>query len=223
MFITTIIVAAGKGKRFGGKKQFFKLCGKPVVAHSVEKFLRFSDEIIVVLESGDLKRFLRLLPSRKGCVIKAVAGGRERYDSVMAGLKNVSPLADVVCIHDGARPLVRPQDIKRCIEAAAKYGAAVCAAPASDTIKYAKDGFVKSTLDRSRIFLAQTPQAFKKDVIVKAYALLRKGGLSGITDDAMAAEMTGTKVKIVECDASNIKITRKRDIKIAEALLCPKK
>ncbi|MEW6041808.1 MAG: 2-C-methyl-D-erythritol 4-phosphate cytidylyltransferase [Elusimicrobiota bacterium] len=226
MFVSTIIVAAGKGKRFGGKKQFYNLYGKPVILWSIEKFSTVSDELIVVLENADLDFFNKKILPRKlhrktgnFCEIKTVSGGKERYDSVKNGLEALSPHSDIVCIHDGARPLIEKEDILRCINGAKKYGAAICAALASDTVKFSEKYFVKRTLDRNKLFLVQTPQAFKTEIILKAYQSISKKGLTASTDDSMVAEASGQKVRIVITSPYNIKITRKEDISIAEILL----
>ncbi|OGS20929.1 MAG: 2-C-methyl-D-erythritol 4-phosphate cytidylyltransferase [Elusimicrobia bacterium RIFOXYA2_FULL_39_19] len=215
MFVSSIIVAGGSGKRFGGKKQFFNLCGKPVVLWSIEKFLKLTDEVILVLPKEDINSF-RAKWVKKYPALKICAGGKERFISVENGLKNISAQSSIVCIHDGARPLTGKADILRCIKTARKHGAAICAAPASDTIKLT-DGktTIEKTLDRRKIFLAQTPQVFRKEVILKAFK--NKAGV--ITDDAQMVERTGLKVRVVPVTTPNTKITEQSDILIAEKLI----
>lgn len=216
MYISTIIVAGGSGKRFGGKKQFFKLCGKPLVVWSLEKFHRFSNELILVLPGKDIRQFEKKWLGRFPD-LKIAAGGKKRWQSVENGLKRISDKSNIVCIHDGARPLVSKEDATACIKAAIKHGAAILAAPASDTIKLSDDnGNIKQTLDRNKIFLAQTPQVFKRDIILKAF---KSKKLSNITDDAQMVEALGHKVKLVPVTSPNIKITTKIDLLIAQKLI----
>ncbi|MFH0807173.1 MAG: 2-C-methyl-D-erythritol 4-phosphate cytidylyltransferase [Elusimicrobiota bacterium] len=221
MFISTIIVAGGSGKRFGSKKQYHKLCGKPVVLWAVEKFMQVSDEVILILPREDIT-FFQNKWKKKYPSLKIFPGGRQRWQSVENGLKNLLPKACLVAIHDGARPLINKADIQNCIKAASKFGAAICAAQASDTVKMSdgKDN-IDRTLNRKIIFLAQTPQIFKKEIILKAFERFRAFGrkkLSNATDDAQMVEAIGQKVKLVPVTSSNIKITTKTDILIAEKL-----
>ncbi|MDI6641668.1 MAG: 2-C-methyl-D-erythritol 4-phosphate cytidylyltransferase [Elusimicrobiota bacterium] len=234
MFITTIIVAAGRGKRFGKKKQFCNLRNKPVYLWSVEKFLPFSDEIILVLPKSDIARIKQqtlkhiYMNSANACMtmgnlaeIKFISGGKERSDSVKVALKHISSESEIVCIHDAVRPLINQTDISKCIRAAKKFGSAICATPATDTIKVSKgyNGnkiFIDRTLDRKKIWLAQTPQVFKKEIILKAYKTVNKFSPS---DDAQLVEQLGYKVQIVPVTSPNIKITTKADLAIAGQLL----
>jgi 2-C-methyl-D-erythritol 4-phosphate cytidylyltransferase len=142
-------------------------------------------------------------------------GGTERVDSVRAGLSAVRDDIDIVAIHDGARPLVTGKVIEASLAAARKYGAAVVSVPARDTVKSAPGKFVRSTIPRKDIWLAQTPQVFKKHIVEMAYAKLKT---KNVTDDAQAAELAGFKVAIVPGDYSNIKITDKIDLEVAKVL-----
>ncbi|OGS28250.1 MAG: 2-C-methyl-D-erythritol 4-phosphate cytidylyltransferase [Elusimicrobia bacterium RIFOXYB2_FULL_48_7] len=236
MFISTIIVAGGRGKRFGGKKQYYKLKGKPVVLWPVEKFAAVSDEVILVLPAEDAEAFRKKWGSKYRS-LKITAGGKERWQSVEAGLRNISTKAGrqagLVAIHDGARPLVSRRDILACFAAAKKHGAAICAARASDTVKIS-DGEhnILRTEDREHVFLAQTPQVFRREVILEAFtkwnkALSLNAAKAGrkfrdfapcSTDDARMVEVLGRKVKLVETTSPNIKITAKTDLAIAEKL-----
>jgi 2-C-methyl-D-erythritol 4-phosphate cytidylyltransferase len=218
MRLSTIIVAAGKGLRFGAKKQFFPLCGKPVVLRTLDIFAGLSHEIILVLPDEDIPRFKKKwLPAYPG--LKLVSGGARRYDSVLHGLGVVSPECGFVCIHDGVRPLITEGTVKKCIAGARKYGAAVCARQPSDTVKFSGSGrFAEKTIDRGKVWLVQTPQVFRKDIILKAYA--KRGGCAGVTDDSMLAERIGVRPRLVRGEASNIKITEKQDIVFAERILC---
>lgn len=215
-----VIVAAGAGKRFGGKikKQFVTLAGKPVFMWSVLEYRKLPQvrQIILVVPPAQLGSF-RDFAFRYG--IDIAAGGKERIDSVRAGLSAVNEDIDIVAIHDGARPLIKAAVIQASIKAAERCGAAVVSVMARDTVKSTSTGnrlFVSKTIPRDTIWLAQTPQTFKKKVIETAYAKLKA---KRITDDAQAAELAGYKVAIVPGDYSNIKITDKKDIAIAKALL----
>jgi 2-C-methyl-D-erythritol 4-phosphate cytidylyltransferase len=221
MWVSTIIVAAGKGIRFGGKKQFYPLCGKPVVVWSVEAFNKLSREIILILPEGDLNRFKKkwLVGYPK---VKVFRGGVHRYDSVMRGLKNLSPNCDYVCIHDGVRPLIDTRTIKRCISTAEKYGSAVCATQSTDTVKISGAGqFIETTIDRKKVWMIQTPQVFKVDTILSAYG--NPEVIAGATDDATLVEKLGIKPKLVPGKYTNIKITESEDILFAEQVLRKRK
>jgi len=217
MKAAAIIVAAGKGQRFGSRtpKQFLKFKGKPLFLWSVEAFrkLREIRQVILVVP-GNMPASMQLYRKRYGLTL--VAGGNERQDSVMAGLAATSPDIDYVAIHDAARPLISPSLIRKTLRAARLHGAAMAAVPARDTIKVSNDGRrINSTIPRRSVWLAQTPQTFSRPLILKAYELL---AALNVTDDAQAAEMAGYPVAIVEGDYRNIKITDPEDLKIAGLL-----
>ena len=211
MKIAAIIVAAGSGKRFGSKKQFKFLGEKRVVELTVQKFLSIPEikNIILVLPKEDIENVgLGFSPATK---IKIVSGGKTRQHSFFNGLSVLSSDTDIVLIHDGVRPFVSEKIIKDSIVSAKKYGACVVAVPSKDTVKICKGGFVSSTPERRNIFLAQTPQAFKYSLIMKAYKkAFEKNYFS--TDDSALIEKLGKKIKIVSGDYRNIKITTKEDI-----------
>ena len=218
MSAAVIIVAAGQGRRFSSRvpKQFLDLNGKPVFLWSVLAFKKIKEfrQIIVVVPKRYVSRFRSYEKKRS---FEVTAGGKERYDSVMAGLKKVNSGIDYVAIHDAARPLITKAVIARCLSEAKRSGAALVAVAAKDTVKMAKDGLrVKKTIPRNTVWLAQTPQIFNKNLLVKAYS--RKFAPS-ITDDAQAVENMGKKVKIVPGSYSNLKITEPLDLKIAALLL----
>lgn len=218
MFISTIIVAAGSGSRFGGKKQFYRLHGKPIFVWTLEKFLPVSDEIILVFPKEDISRFKPLIESKFcGYNLRIVAGGSKRYNSVKNALKCVSDKCKFVCIHDAARPLINQKDIVRCINLAKRFSSAICAAQSTDTVKISDiHGFVRYTVDRTKVYLVQTPQVFRKEIIFKAYS---RQISKDVTDDAQLVENIGYKVKIVPTDKTNIKITTKSDIDIVKKLI----
>ncbi|MDR1395663.1 MAG: 2-C-methyl-D-erythritol 4-phosphate cytidylyltransferase [Deltaproteobacteria bacterium] len=213
-----IIVAGGQGHRFGGRipKQLQLLSGRPVLHWTVRAFDSHPliGEIAAVVPAGQeaYYRDLLNLPER----IKVTAGGAERSQSAAAGLAAVSREAEVCLIHDGVRPLVSREEITRAGEAARIYGAAVTAVPVRDTLKeVSEDLFILRTADRSRLWQAQTPQAFRREVLEEVLA----GGLeiSGLTDEAQLLERLGRPVKIVPGSPRNLKITYPEDLLAAEA------
>lgn len=212
MNLTTIIVAAGKGKRFGTKKQFSRLAGRPLIYWPLKTFSELSDNLILVLPKNDVKKYRKYF-TRFGPKLKIISGGKERTDSVRNALKYIGPKTDLVCIHDGVRPLIDKKTIFECIKYAKRYGAAVTAVTSLDTVKISnKNSFVYKTFDRKKVYLAQTPQIFKKEIIVDAYN--RYSNLK-VTDDSSLVEKCGYKVKLVQGDRNNIKITSKSDLLIA--------
>ncbi len=212
MKTAAIIVAGGKGKRFGSKKQFELIGKRKVVELTVSKFLKISDikNIVLVLPKEDIKNVGQTFRFAKK--IKIVPGGKTRQHSVFNGLLSLNSDPDIILIHDGVRPFVSEKIIKDSIVSAKKYGACVVAVPSKDTVKISKRGFVISTPERRNIFLAQTPQAFKYSLIIKAYKQAFKKKYFS-TDDSALVEKLGKKVKIVSGDYSNIKITTKSDLK----------
>ncbi|MDP3789803.1 MAG: 2-C-methyl-D-erythritol 4-phosphate cytidylyltransferase [Candidatus Omnitrophota bacterium] len=236
MRTTAIVVAAGRGVRFKSKekKPFAKLLRKPVLSYALTTFQRFPliDDIILVVDRPLIKKAERLVKNyRINKVSYVVAGGKVRSESVRNGLRRVKENASLVLIHDGVRPLINDELIKKLIAAARKYGAAISAVPVKPTIKLSKDGsFIASTPDRRYLWEAQTPQVFKKDIIENAYKRIAPHPLNfrsregwqrgaGFTDDAALAELAGARVRIVKGDYRNIKITTIEDLKIAEALI----
>jgi len=222
MSIAVIIAASGTGSRMQSRipKQFLKLSGKSILARTVELFLSITGiaEIILVVPSGYVQNFKRSIkPASALPAVRIVAGGKRRVDSVRAGLSAVSKTIELVVIHDGVRPLALPQDIMRCIDAGRKWGAAIAAVPCTDTIKRAtKTGYVQRTIDRSSLWLVQTPQVFKKRILAQAFSSKKT---ADITDDSQLVEHTGAKVKIVPVGRYNIKITCPEDVRYAESVL----
>jgi len=220
-----IIAAAGKSTRFGDKhykKPFAKLCGKAVWLHSAQLFNQRSDvkQIIVVVSPEDRESFDdQFGPDIAVLGIDAVNGGEERCQSVLNGLAKVRPEISMVAIHDAARPCIRGKFIDRVFDAASKHGAAILAVPVWSTVKKMdSDGFVAETIDRQNLQLAQTPQVFRKDWLIDSFAQARNGNP---TDEAQLLEDNGKKIKLVEGEFTNIKITTKADMKFAESVLKP--
>ncbi len=219
--VTCIIAAGGRGKRLkaGQDKAFVALRARPLIFHTLKVFenCNFVDSIIAVVSPDKLKACRKLVKKYGFKKVRAVvAGGRRRFDSVRSGLRKARD-ADFVLIHDGARPFVDGDLVKRVFIAAKKNGASICATAVKQTLKRAgKSFFVFETPERRFLWEAQTPQAFKKDLIVKAY---RKAGQRAATDDASLVEKLGHKVKIVKGSSRNIKITTPEDLALARVLL----
>ncbi|WP_160036585.1 2-C-methyl-D-erythritol 4-phosphate cytidylyltransferase [Paenibacillus sp. An7] len=214
-----VIVAAGRGSRMktSESKQFLLLQDKPIFIHTLEVFNRIPmiKDIIVVTGAPDVKRCEEWI-KQSGLHDHrtfVVAGGKERQDSVYAGLQKLE--TDYVLIHDGVRPFVQPNHIEACMKTAEQFGAAVLAVPVKDTIKQVStDGIITATPDRSSLWSIQTPQAFRLSDVKEAHKLAVESGFSG-TDDAMLVERLGRQVMIVEGSYTNIKITTPEDLDYA--------
>jgi 2-C-methyl-D-erythritol 4-phosphate cytidylyltransferase/2-C-methyl-D-erythritol 2,4-cyclodiphosphate synthase len=215
MHVTAIIAAGGSGRRLGASvpKQLLDVGGRSLLERSVEAFKAHPSisEVIVALPADVLAA-----PPTWLAGVRLVAGGERRQDSVANAFAAVRSDADIVLVHDAARPFVSADVITRAIEAAAAHGAAIVAVPVSDTVKrVAEDGVIVETLQRDEIFLAQTPQAFKRGVLGAAIAAGRTAGTA--TDEAMLAERAGHKVHVVAGDTANVKITTAADLERARA------
>lgn len=213
MHVTAIIAAAGRGSRLGGStpKQFLAVGGRSLLEWSVGTFVEhgaITDLIVVLPPDGAADAPSWLRDARKPLTI--ATGGARRQDSVAAAFDLVPGAAAIVVIHDAARPFASAALISRTIEAAAADGAAVAAIAATDTVKQAVGPFVSATLARESIFLAQTPQAFRRAVLADAIALGRSGVEA--TDEAMLAEKAGHRVRLVEGERTNVKITTPEDL-----------
>lgn len=227
--ITAIVLAAGSGSRMKSKtkKQFMEIKGKPVIWYSLFEFEKSRvDEIILVTGKEDIdyckKEIVEKYNLKK--IKNVVAGGSERYESVYNGLKEVA--GNIVLIHDGARPLINNEIIERSIEGTIKSDACVVGVPVKDTIKRAnKEGYIIDTPNRSELWITQTPQSFKTDLVKMAYKKMKeeleKGNTTlNITDDAMVVEeFTTNQVRFVQGDYKNIKVTTPEDIDIAELFI----
>lgn len=222
-FISAVIVAAGSSARMNSavSKQLMKIGGSAVLQHTVSAFCKSGvvDEIVIVCPEHDIGVFKELLAVRKTEIpIVYTVGGSTRQQSVRNGVSAVNGSCDVVAIHDGARPLIKPDDIVKVVSDALDFGAAALAVPAKDTIKIVEDSTVVSTPPREKLFLMQTPQVFNKNSYIEAFEKAEREGLD-LTDDCQLIEAAGGKVHITPGDYTNIKITTPDDLFIAEALL----
>ena len=219
--VTAIIAAGGRGARFGGArpKQLLTLGGRPILQRTVDAFVsndRITDVIVALPADllADLPPYLRA----RSKPVEIVEGGARRQDSVANAFARVPGAADLVVIHDAARPLVTARLIERTLDAAMEHGAAIAAMPATDTVKRADARrMIVGTLPRGEVFLAQTPQAFRVRVLREALALAASA--DDATDEAMLAERAGHRVRLVDGDARNLKITTADDLDVAERLI----
>ena len=220
MHVATIIAAGGAGTRLGGgtPKQFLRIGDETILQRSVGAFVNHPrvNEVVLVLPAGAQAEDHGRKPVGK---LRVVMGGARRQDSVANGFDAVSAGTDVVLVHDAARPFVSAEVISRAIDGAAEHGAAIAALPVTDTVKQVtmEEGHrvIAGTIPREAIYLAQTPQAFRRDVLAKAVALGRSG--ADATDEAALAELAGYPVHIVEGDVDNVKITNPADLDRARA------
>jgi 2-C-methyl-D-erythritol 4-phosphate cytidylyltransferase/2-C-methyl-D-erythritol 2,4-cyclodiphosphate synthase len=228
MHVTAIIAAAGEGRRLGAAlpKQLLDIGGRTILERSVAAFADHDrvDEVIVVLPAALAAAPPEwLAASRPAPRLRIVAGGERRQDSVANAFDRVAAHADVVLVHDAARPFVSTELISRAIDAAVEHGAAIVALPARDTVKRVEASgghpVITGTIPRDTVYLAQTPQAFRRDVLRAAVALGRSG--VDATDEAMLAEQAGHRVHVVEGDPANVKITTSGDLEAARQRLRP--
>ena len=224
-----IVLAAGQGKRMGAsvQKQYIELEGKPLIYYALNTFQKSEiiDTILLVVGKGQVSyakdEIVRKYEFSK--VNAVVEGGDERYDSVWQGLKAIYKERGIsyIFIHDGARPFVNEEILRRGYDCAERFRACVAGMPSKDTVKLAdKNDFAVSTPERKYVWTIQTPQIFEKDLIVDAYSKLMGEEHSDVTDDAMAVERTmGVPVKMFRGSYENIKITTPEDLSIAKVFL----
>ena len=221
--VSIVIVAAGRGSRMGqGDKLFMEVAGLPLVGHTWRRFDRFAGTAeIVIVTRGESRSLFENLAKRIAAAKpwRIVEGGAERQDSVWNGVNATDEASAVVAIQDGARPRTPLGSLGQAIDAAREMGAAVLAKRVSDTLKRG-DGQAQilGTVDRENLWAVQTPQVFRREVILAALAKVRNEGLA-ITDDTAACEALGQAVKLIECDRPNPKATTPDDLPFIESLL----
>ncbi len=223
-FTSAIIAAAGLSERFGGNvtKQMTELCGLPVLVHTLKAYesAECIHEIIIVARHDEIPYWENIVREHLLFkVAKIVPGGHTRQESVLKGFEAINDKAKFVAIADGARCLVTPAQITDVCRAAYKYKAATAAHRSTDTVKIADPkGFIDKTADRNTVWLAQTPQVFKTKLYrAAAYSALKEGFEA--TDDNSLVEFVGHPIRLVECDAQNIKITTRDDLAVAQGVL----
>ncbi|OGX49775.1 MAG: 2-C-methyl-D-erythritol 4-phosphate cytidylyltransferase [Omnitrophica WOR_2 bacterium RIFOXYB2_FULL_38_16] len=217
-----ILAIAGFGTRLKASepKALLAVCGMPIFMYSLKVFENSGliDSVVIVTQERFIDKFNEII-AEHGIkkVKKIVAGGDTRFESVNKGLHEIDDDTDIVLVHDGARPLITADLVDRSIELTKEYGAVIVAVEVKPTIKRAGDDlFVKETLNRNELWEVQTPQVFRKKILLKAHEQKRSGTP---TDDASLVEQLGVKVKILKGDYRNIKVTTKEDIIVAEAFL----
>lgn len=224
--VVAVIPAAGLGTRMGSarSKQFMDLCGKPMLAVTLEQFQRCGlvDGIVVVVSEQSVAFCSRQIVERFELtkVVKVVAGGQRRQDSVRNGIEAVSNPNERILVHDGARPLVTPELIERVIRAGARHRAVVPGIPLKDTLKQIDSrGRVVKTVDSGALWAIQTPQVFQGEDIREAHRKSVEEDWQGITDDAFLVEKIGIPVELIQGEETNIKVTTIKDLELARLLL----
>ena len=219
---TAIIVAAGSGNRFGGDtpKQFLKIHGKPLLDFTIEKFVSCEsvDKIVLVLASDQVEHFNRITTIQSEKFIKIVVGGETRSESVLSGLNEITAQpSDIIVVHDGARPLISPEEIVKTITEAKISGAACLVGEVTDTIKGVRNGKIIETIDRSNLRRALTPQCFQYRILRQAFDESELGQTA--TDECFLVEKLGVEISIVEGNSHNFKVTTQQDLELFERIL----
>ena len=224
-FVSVIIPAAGGGTRMGKSinKQYLKVGKKSILTHTLMAFDQcpFVDEIIVVIAKNEEKLFRSTVRKeyRIKKPVKLVTGGRTRQESVYNAVKKVDERCTIIAVHDGARPAISTREIVKTIDGAKRYGCCVLGVPVKETVKKInEDGFIAETIERELLYNIRTPQAFRKDILVKAHENAIKKGIEG-TDDSYLVEMDGGEVKIIKGSYNNIKSTTPEDLIYAQEIL----
>lgn len=219
--VAAIIPAGGTGSRMGHRrpKQYVRLAGAPLIVHTLRVVARAVDGVVVAVPADRLAATRRLFARHRiSRVLGLVAGGAERQESVWNGLQRVPPEARWVIVHDAARPFVTVALVERVLAAARLHGAATCGLAVRETVKRVRGPLVESTLDREGLWLVQTPQAFRRELLWEAHDKARRDGYTG-TDDAVLVERLGARVAMVEGLPENLKITTPDDLRTARLWL----
>lgn len=219
--VGAVVPAAGQGQRMGKKKQFLPLLGKPLLFWTLKAFEKCAavDCLVLVVNAEEMSKAVEMIQEENlKKVVTVVEGGRRRQDSVAKGLEALPEAVEVVVIHDGARPLIKPDIITRSVKDLGFFDGLVVAVPAVDTLKEVSEGLIVRTLERRFIWQAQTPQVFKKKVLTRVFRVVERENLE-FTDEATAVEALGYKVAVTLGDYTNFKITNPLDLFLAEAVL----
>jgi len=225
MKCVALIPAAGQGKRMGAvrSKPYLLLDGKPILLHTLLELegCPLIDEVVLIVERGEIEhaRASVVKEFKLQKVSTVLAGGLKRQDSVWEGLKAVKDDCDLVMVHDGVRPFISQEILARAVQGAIDCGASIVGMPAKDTVKLVSaQKEVLETPDRTSVFLVQTPQTFKRAIVLKAYREAMRDGFYA-TDDAALVERLGLPIKVVEGSYENIKITTPEDLALGELIL----
>ena len=219
--VSAIIPAAGSGSRFGEEKQFKILNGRPLWAYTLDPFIKSSliNEILFIIPEtyiNTVQSSESFIIASKKKEIKVIPGGPKRTDSVLNGLYSTKKTNGLVCIHDAARPFIRQSFITETVNSCKDFDGAVLAIPSVDTVKVVKDEIINKTIDRTIIWMAQTPQTFHRDKLLDAF----KNNINvHVTDESVLMELSGYSIKIINGDAENFKITNKLDWELAKIIV----
>ena len=222
--VAAIFPAAGSSKRMGGgvNKNLLTLAGEPILLRTLKTFSRVARVkfLIAVVAAHEVETVEKILREADGLKPwRVTVGGSERQYSIANGLKLLPDDAEIILVHDAARPLISARTIDEVIDAAEKFGGAIAAVPAKDTIKLVDaGGFVRYTPPRAELVAVQTPQGFRREILLRAYERAAEEKFLG-TDDASLVERIGGRIKVVTSSYSNIKITTPEDISVAETFL----
>ena len=221
MEVSVIIPCAGSGNRFGELKQFKILNGKPLLFLTLKPFLDLKEvvEIIIAVPKNkiDFVKSYNKKETYSKKKIKVIGGGADRHKSILNCINVLNDKTKLICIHDAARPFITKKLIQKCLEKCKKYDGAILATKSSDTVKYSNDKLIEKTIDREKIWLAQTPQVFHKDKLIKAIARSSETN-EKVTDESILMEKMGYSIRLVDGNINNLKITFNSDWKFAEFL-----
>ena len=219
MKVSVIIPCAGSGNRFGELKQFKILNGEPLLFFVLKPFLDLKEvlEIIVAVPKNKVdfvKNYNKKeIYSKKQ--IKVVEGGADRHKSILNCIKTLDKKTNLICIHDAARPFITKKLIQKCLKKCKKYDGAILATKSSDTVKYSNDKLIEKTINRDKIWLAQTPQVFHKNKLIKAIKRSFEAN-EKVTDESILMERMGYSIRLVDGHINNLKVTFNSDWKLAE-------
>ena len=219
--VSAIIPAAGSGSRFGEEKQFKILSGRPLWAYTLDPFIKSSliNEILFIVPEiyiNTVQSSESFIIASKKKEIKVIPGGPKRTDSVLNGLYSTKKTNGLVCIHDAVRPFIRESFITETVSSCKDFDGAVLAIPSVDTVKVVKDEIINKTIDRTIIWMAQTPQTFHRDKLLDAF---KNNFNVHVTDESVLMELSGYSIKIINGDAENFKITNKLDWELAKIIV----
>lgn len=224
MTASVILPAAGLGTRMGssGRKQFIQLDGAPVLLHTIRKFLPIDaiGEVVIAARPDDLAFVEEILAGEQTTKpVRAVAGGDTRQESVENALRTLNPAHELVAVHDAVRPFIDPDTIQRVIDEAAQFGAAIVGIVPVDTVKQVHLHHVRTTIPREKLVLAQTPQVFRRDLLIEAFERARADQFTGTDEASLVERLEKVDVRVVLGSDRNIKITKPTDLKLAELFL----